>query len=169
MEAAAVIPPVLGASPPYEARIRAVLAAVPPWYLAAARIARVMISTAPEVASMTASFQHGSRDILLYPNVGDLLTRALVHELGHGVDDSGENVHRFSVTPGWIAVHRAQQFFDLPKYRSDPREYFADAIAKAIMLGTKRFSLSAPREAMFLATNVFPLLMAESGVGVTTP
>jgi hypothetical protein len=157
--------PVLGGSDRYRGFIIGIIAEIPPWFFIPARISRVVVSNAPEVRQMVAAFQHGTREIQVAPGVGTLLKRALFHEVGHGVDDGPEGPHRFSASPEWLAVHRAQTFFDLPKYRDDPREHFADMAAKGVLLGTKRLSLSAPREAFYLSTVVFPRLVQEAAAG----
>lgn len=156
--------PVYGANIAYERRIHDMVGGFPPWYTAAAKVRIFTVTPDPVVREQIAMYRHGTRDVLVSPGIGDILRRALAHELAHGFDDQTEingNPHVFSTCGDWIAIHRAQPYFELPKYRDDPREYFADMASKTVLLGVKKMSISNPRETAFIGGLVFPALMGQ--------
>ena len=153
--------PIEGASPVFEKLIRGVLARYPAWFVNAARIAKIVISTRPEVKAQIAQYHHESRILYVWPGIGDLLQKALGHELAHGCDDNFGSPHYFTSTPEWLRIHRDQAYFDLPKYAAEPLEYFADVFTKLFMLGSRKLSVTQPNEVTFLTTFVIPLLQKE--------
>lgn len=136
-----------------QALVRGALARLPAWYVEAAQVSEVVLSAAPEVRAQVACYRHGSRDVLVAPGVGGLLLRALAHEFAHACDDrglAGGGPHEYSLAPGWMAAHRATATFELAKYRDDPRESFADAVAKVLLLGHPRFARAWPEAAPYV-------------------
>lgn len=158
-----------GAGYRYEAHIRQVLSRLPAWYLEAARISRIGVSTAPKVVTQVAMYSHGSRDIQIAPGIGTMLERSLTHELAHGIDDGAPalSAHRFSRSPGWMEAHRQAAGFELPKYRDEPQEYFADMLSKYILHAAgsqtgNSLQRSHPREYGYIVQEVVPVLKHES-------
>lgn len=137
------------------------LEAFPDWYVKAARLSRVEVTNRPDVRAQVAMYEHGSRCLYVYPGVGDLLLKAIGHELAHGADDNFGNPHWFSSTPEWAAIHAAQPYFDIEKYRDEPLEYFADMFVKLWLLGSEKLSTTNPQEVTFLTTWVIPTLQQE--------
>ena len=151
--------PVVGATPGLERAIRTTLASLPPWFVRAARVARIEVSNRPEVRAQIAQYAHGTRVLDVSPTVGDVLRKALYHELAHGIDDMGEEApHYFTSTPEWSRIHAEQMYFDIPKYAEQPLEYFADQIAKFLMLGPDKHFTTHPKESTFIGTWVVPTL-----------
>lgn len=151
-------------SPKYAQHVERTLSLLPPWYVAAGRIREISLSFEPEVKAMIARYRHGTRDIQVAPDIGTALHRVLAHEVGHAIDDWTEEAgdpHLFSASAAWISIHRQQATFELPKYRSDPREYFADALSKAILLGD-RYRFGYPREAEYIGAVVFPQIVGQN-------
>jgi hypothetical protein len=148
-----------GADPTYERRIRVALAKYPPWYVAGARVSYIEVSRRPDVLAQVAIYEHGSRHILLAPGVGDLLLKAIGHELAHGVDDMNGHPHYFSSTAVWRDIHASQAYFDIPKYRDEPLEYFADMMVKLMLLGRDKVWTTNPHEANFICGTVLPVLV----------
>ena len=161
--------PVRGAIYRYENHLRQILGSLPSWYVIPARISRISVSSDPEVARQVAAYAHGTRNIQIAPGVGTLLERSLTHEIAHGLDDGApnESAHRFSRSPGWMAVHRQAQGFEIPKYRDEPQEYFADMMSKFVLYlaGSQTgnsLQRSHPREYEYIVREVVPALMRES-------
>jgi hypothetical protein len=157
--------PIYGADPRYATALYGALGALPPWYVAAGRLSRVVVTPDPDVRRNIAMYAHGAREIRVAPGVGSVLQKALAHEIGHAIDDWAEeagNPHVFSTTEAWVGIHRNQTHFDLPTYRADPREHFADMMAKAILVGVQKLALAAPREAAYLSGFVFPALQQQN-------
>jgi hypothetical protein len=155
---------IVGATAAYERRIREALVFVPSWFVSAARIARIEVSTRPDVREQIALFEHGSRVLFVSPNVGGLLQKAIIHELSHGVDDVFGQPHYFSSMDAWLRIHRAQGYFDIPKYRTEPLEYLADQLAKWWIWGSMKFRVTHPQEAHFIEKCVVPALYAQFSV-----
>ena len=152
---------VRGAEPGYEAHIRRVLSSLPAWYVQSARVSRFVVNTSREVREQMAMYRHGTRDVLLAPAAGNLLQRALAHELAHGCDDEGPaNPHRWSRTPDWMGIWKTASTYEIPKYRDEPQEYFADQLSKVVLLGAEKLQLSCPRETQYMVRVVLPVLMA---------
>lgn len=152
-----------GMSPKYAQHVESTLSLLPPWYLSAGRVREVSLSFEPEVKAMIARYRHGTRDIQVAPDIGTTLHRVLAHEFGHAIDDWTEEVgnpHLFSVSEAWISIHRQQTYFEIPKYRSDPREYFADAVSKMLLAGG-RYAIGYPREAEYIGSVVFQQIMGQ--------
>jgi len=150
-----------GALPAFERLIRGALAKYPDWFVNAARVAKIVVSNRPEVKAQIAQMEHGTRILYVWPGVGDLLQKAIGHELAHGCDDNFGSPHYFTSTPEWIRIHRNQACFDLPKYREEPLEYFADMVTKLFLLGPTKLATTNPDEVKFITTFTWPLLMKE--------
>ena len=153
--------PIEGATVVFERLIRAALDRYPKWYVNAARVAKIVISNSPDVKANIAQMEHGSRILYVWPGIGDLLQKALGHELAHGCDDNFGSPHYFSSTPEWIRIHREQAYFDIDKYRDEPLEYLADMCTKLFLLGPQKLSITNPNEVTFISTWMFPTLMKE--------
>ena len=153
--------PIEGASPTFERLIRSALAAYPSWYLNAARISKIVISTRPEVKAQIAQYTHETRVMYVWPGIGAMLQKAIGHELAHGCDDNFESPHYFTSTPEWVRIHREQAYFDIPKYREEPLEYFADVFTKLFMIGAPKLAITQPNEVTYLTTFVIPILQKE--------
>lgn len=156
---------IVGAESRYERHLRGVLINLPSWYVSAARLSCIRVVRSPEVASQVAIYSHGSRDIKVAPGVGHLLERCLAHEIAHGIDDDAPtgSAHRFSRSPEWMAVWKNATNFELPKYRDEPQEYFADMLSKYILSvsGSRTgnsLQHSHPREFQFILRHVVPVL-----------
>jgi len=115
------------------------------------------------VKSQLAMYEHGSRILWIWPGLGSVLQKAIGHELAHGVDDNFGHPHYFTSVPEWRQIHRNQSHFDLPKYRDEPLEYFADMVTKLFLLGPARLNITNPAEVRFITTWVFPTLQKEFG------
>lgn len=150
--------PISGAHPKFERAIRAALAKFPSWFVSAAHLSKITISGAPEVREQVAMYRHGTRDLLISPGVGDVLTKAIGHELAHACDDREGMPHYFTGTAEWQKIHRNQSHFDIPKYAAEGLEYFADCVVKLLMLGPAKFQTTHPEEVAFITTWVFPEL-----------
>lgn len=154
--------PINSAAAGYERAIREVLESLPRWYVRAARVSRIEVSSAPEVRDQIAMYEHGSRRMRITPGVGKaLLRRAISHELGHGCDDYLEQPHYFSGSDAWIKIHRIQSFFDHPKYAEQALEYFADMLSKVITQDVSRLAATNPYEVRFFTEWVIPTLQKE--------
>jgi hypothetical protein len=165
-----VMPPLYGGTPAYRRRVVEAwqkFASRFPWYVATARVAALRVTNDPKVAAQVAMYQHDSRDLLLSPNVGNLLDRAVTHELAHGFDDWNGNPHRFSMTDDWVRLHKMQGVFEIPTYATDPREFFADVASKCILLGAERTGIQYPGETVYMTQVVFPRLQMEYASGVS--
>lgn len=148
----------------YARTIREVVGALPAWYVRAARVSRIEVSSAPEVRDQVAMYEHGSRRVRVAPGIGkDFLTRALAHELGHGCDDYSDHPHFFSSADAWQRIHAMQMSFDHPKYGVEALEYFADIFSKIILRGTTRLAVTNPYEVKFFSEWVIPTLQKEFG------
>lgn len=158
-----------GAGYRYESHIRHILGRLPDWYTKSARVSRIVVTNDPKVAIQVAMYSHGSRDIQIAPGVGTMLERSLTHELAHGIDDGAPalSAHRFSRSSGWMEAHRQAMGFEIPKYRDEPQEYFADMLSKFVlnMAGSQTgnsLQRSHPREHGYIVHEVVPALMRES-------
>jgi hypothetical protein len=152
---------VIGASERESAKIRAILMEMPDWYQRAGRVSEIRITDDPEVRAQRALYSHGTRDVKVAPDVGLLLRRALFHEWAHAIDDWSEefgNPHVFSATQEWLTIHKLQSAFEIPKYRTDMREHFADAVS--LVLLDPGYRRSHPREWLFVTGIVFPWIQA---------
>ena len=154
---------IVGASPAFERQIRSAIERYPSWFVKAARLARVIVSSREDVKNQIAMYEHGTRDLYVYPGIGGLLQKAIGHELAHAVDDNFGLPHFFTSTPEWQLIHRNQSHFDIPKYRDEALEYFADCVTKLFMLGSTKLSMTNPAEVTFITTWVFPTLQKEFG------
>ena len=154
---------VIGGTHPFQRKIRATVALYPEWYVRGARVSRFEVSADPAVRDQIAMYRHGSRDVLVYPGVGDLLTKAIGHELAHGCDDNFDSPHCFSSSATWKDIHAKQQYFDLPKYRDSALEYFADMVVKTFLVGADKMRLTNPDEVRYIELVVFPILKKEFG------
>lgn len=158
---------IVGAKPMYERTIRAILSEMPSWYMAAGRVSRLEVTTDPGVVSQIAMYRHGTRDVQMAPNVGANLRRSLFHEWAHALDDWNEeygNPHVFSATDEWLTIHKLQSVFEIPKYRTDMREHFADAVSQSILFPA-RYAMGFPREHGFVQRVVFPWVMSQTVSG----
>ena len=158
-----VEPKYVGGSSALQAKVRAAIARYPAWFSRGARLSRVIISSRPDVREQVAMYEHGTRDLYVCPEVGDLLQKAIGHELAHGCDDNFGKPHFFTSTPEWQRIHREQSHFDIPKYRDQPLEYFADMVTKLFLLGPERMRTTNPAEVTFITSWVFPTLTKEFG------
>lgn len=141
--------------------VRGAFARYPSWYVDAARVAKVVITDRPDVKQQIAMYEHGTRVLYVTPGVGDILTKAIGHELAHGVDDIFGEHHFFTANPEWVKIHRNQSYFDIPKYRDEPLEYLADMMVKLFMLGPQKLSTTNPDEVRFITAVVFPTIQKE--------
>ena len=158
------MPPLYGGRPEYRRQLVEAwqrFASQFPWYVATARVSAMRVVNDPKVAAQVAMYQHDSRDLLLSPNVGKLLDRALTHELAHGFDDWNGNPHRFSMSDEWVRLHKMQGVFEIPKYAADPREFFADVASKCVLMGAQRVGYQYPGETVYMTHVVFPCLQLE--------
>jgi len=155
--------PVVGGTAALQRAVRGVLNSYPAWLLRAARLSRVTISSSPEVRAQVAVYNHGSREMDVSADVGGLMRKAVGHELAHAIDDNFGHPHHFTSTPEWRRIHREQPFFDLPKYRDEPLEYFADMMVKFLMMGGAKLRHTNPKELAFITSWVVPSLLAEFG------
>ncbi len=155
--------PIVGGSAVFQRAIRTAIGKYPPWYVRASRLSRVVVSTREDVKEQIAMYEHGSRDLFVWPGIGDLLQKAIGHELAHAVDDNFEKDHFFTSTPEWQRIHRNQSHFDIPKYRDEPLEYFADMVTKLFLLGPARLNTTNPAEVTFILSWVWPVLQKEFG------
>jgi hypothetical protein len=152
---------VIGGTPVFERLIRSAIEKYPSWCVNAARISRVIVSNRPDIKSQIAMFEHGTRDLYVWPGVGDLLQKAIGHELGHAIDDNFGHPHFFTSTAEWLKIHAAQSYFDIDKYRDEPLEYFADCFTKLFLLGPQKFATTNPMETKFITSWVIPTLQKE--------
>lgn len=152
-----------GAKPEYERKIREILEELPAWYVRAASISKILVTSKPEVRSQIARYQHEYRSIEVAPRVGGLLRKALVHELAHGIDDRPGNPHFFSTRPEFVSAHQRQGNFPIQKYADEALEHFADVVAKAILWPPPKLRIYYPEEANFIYGTVFPKLESEFG------
>ena len=150
-------------TPTFERLIRNCLDKFPTWFVKAARISKIEVKNTPEIRAQVAMYEHGTRNLYVCPGVGDLLQKAIGHELAHACDDIFEMPHFFSAVPQWQLIHRNQMHFDIPKYQEQPLEYFADMVVKLFMLGPQKLSTTNPQEVMFINSWVFPLLQKHFG------
>ena len=153
--------PIVGASPSMARAIRMALNALPGWFVRAARISKVIVENTPKTRDQLAVYEHGVRTLSILPTIGNLLLKAVAHELGHGVDDNFGSPHFFSTSQEWIRIHKSQGHFDIPKYRDEPLEYLSDMIAKLFLLGPQKLRITNSREVTFLTGYVFPMLSKE--------
>jgi hypothetical protein len=155
---------VIGAPPAYEKRLRQALRLYPRWLVKAARLSRIILDSSPEVQQMVASYRHEDRSLHVYPGLGNtMLTKAMGHEMWHGADDNFGSPHFFSSNDVWGQIHRDQAYFDIPKYRDEPLEYFADIGVKFTLLGREKLNITAAREANFFENVVMPQLIEAFG------
>jgi hypothetical protein len=155
--------PIEGGSSQLQSAIRAAVSRYPSWLVRAARLTKFVITDRPDVKAQVAMFEHGSRNLYVWPGIGDLLQKAVGHELAHACDDVFDMPHYFTSVAEWQRIHRNQQHFDIPKYRDEPLEYFADCVTKLFLLGPARMSTTQPDEARFILSWVFPVLQKEFG------
>lgn len=153
--------PIIGGTPEFQRAIRTAVRKYPDWFVRSARLSRIIISTREDVKQQIAMYEHGTRDFYVWPGVGDLLQKAVGHELAHACDDNFGKPHFFTSTPEWQRIHRNQSHFDIPKYRDEPLEYFADMVTKLFLLGPARLSTTNPAEVTFITSWVFPTLRKE--------
>lgn len=158
-----MIPLVIGGTPAVQRAIRTAIGKYPAWYVRGARIKRVIVSTREDVKAQIAMYEHGTRDLYVWPGVGDLLQKAIGHELAHAVDDLYDKHHFFTSTPEWQRIHAEQPHFDIPKYRDEPLEYFADMVTKLFLLGPEKLNTTHHNEVTFILSWVFPTLQKEFG------
>lgn len=154
---------ITGADAAFERAIRSVLQQFPSWFVRAARVDHIEVTSRPEVRQQVAMMEHGSRTLYVSPGAGAILTKALGHELAHGIDDNFGNPHWFTSTPEWTRIHRNQPYFDIDKYREEPLEYFADCFTKYFLLGEEKLKITNPDEVRFITTWVIPTLQKEFG------
>lgn len=160
---------VSGAEARYESHIRRTLNSLPSWYVAAARLSRIVVSRDPGVIQQVAAYSHGTRELKVSPGIGTLLERTLAHEIAHGIDDAAPSgsTHRFSRSREWMSVHRNALSFEIPKYRDEPQEYFADMLSKYILsvsgsMTGNSLQRSHPRESEYILQVVIPVLRHET-------
>jgi len=153
--------PVSGAQPPVERSIRTALSRFPDWFVKAARVSKIIVTNREDVREQIAMFEHGSRNLYVSTGIGALLPKALGHELAHGIDDVFDVPHYFTSTDEWRRIHANQSNFDIPKYRDEPLEYFADMVTKMFLLGSERLATTNPDEVQFIGSLVFPILQSE--------
>lgn len=153
--------PIHGAPLTTERLIRAAVDRYPTWYVKAARVSKIVMSNRPDVREQIAMYEHGSRNLYVCPTVGDLLQKAMGHELAHGVDDNFGSPHYFTSTPEWRHIHQLQGYFDIPKYRDEALEYFADMVTKLFLVGPTKLAITNPLEVQFITSWVFPTLQKE--------
>jgi|FreactcultureFD7_1027221.scaffolds.fasta_scaffold00620_17 hypothetical protein len=158
-----MIPPIVGASPYLKRAISMALYRYPVWMVRAARISKIVVTDRPEIRDQIAQYEHGTRIMWVWSGVGDLLLKALGHELAHGVDDNFGSLHYFTSVPEWAAIHKNQPYFDIDKYRDEPLEYFADMVVKTLLLGSDKMATINPEETRFITTWVFPTLQKYFG------
>jgi hypothetical protein len=149
----------------YEKRVREVLGSFPSWFVEGSRISQIVVVQSPQVRAEKAIYAHKSRVLSLSPGLGDILRMVLAHEMSHGVDDGEpeESPHRFSRSPEWTGIWRQVPSFTTRKYRDSPQEYFADAMASAIVSGIQTYSLAHPYEGAYITQVVVPRLMGKKG------
>lgn len=152
---------IVGAAPAFARLLRSTLASYPAWYVNAARISKVVVTSHPDVRSQLASYQHDSRILYVYPGIGSVLQKAIGHELAHGIDDNFGAPHYFSSSGVWLALHRGRAHFDSAKYAHEALEYFADMFVKFCLLGPTKLSTTHPAEVQFFTHAVIPLLQKE--------
>lgn len=157
--------PIVGAPAALGAKIRVALSRYPSWFVRGARVRKIIVSNREDVKQQLAMMEHGTRDLYVWTDIGDILQKALGHELAHGCDDIFDRKHYFTSTPEWARIHRDQSHFDIPKYREEPLEYFADMVTKLFLLGPARLSMTNPAEVKFITSWVFPVLQKEFGNG----
>ena len=155
--------PVTGAGQTMERMIRRALGGFPAWFVRAARISRVEVTGRADVREQVAMYEHGTRVLYVSLQIGDLLQKAVGHELAHGCDDNFGNPHYFSSSTEWQRIHREAPFFDIPKYRDEGLEYLADQMVKFFMLGPERMRTTHWQEVTFISTWVVPTLQREFG------
>lgn len=132
---------------------------IPSDLLRKARITSYKVSDRPEVVAQVAMFEHGTRILYIAPNVQrSLITKALLHETGHAIDDWLGVPHYFSSQTAWRTIHRNCSYFDIPKYRDEPLEYFSDVWAKYWLWGTDVLRVTKPDEVRFIELSVIPVL-----------
>lgn len=149
---------VVGGNSDYERKIRIALGFYPTWLVQAARINYIEITSREDVREQVAMYEHDSRILYVYSSIGDLLLKAIGHELSHACDDIFGMYHYFSTTTKWQMIHRNQGFFDIQKYRDESLEYFADMMVKYFMLGEQRLFTTNPNEVNFIRNTVLPTL-----------
>ena len=153
--------PIASGNPTLQRLIRRALSMYPSWFVKAARIRRIIISNREDVKAQIAMYEHGTRDLYVWPGVGDMLQKAIGHELAHGVDDNFGAPHFFTGTAEWGLIHRNQSYFDIDKYRDEPLEYFADMVTKLFLLGPQKLEITNPQETKFVCSWVLPMLQKE--------
>lgn len=156
-----MVPEVIGGDDKYRARIVGaylkVVDAVP-GIVGMRPVHSIVVSGEPGVVQGLARYSHADRVIRVSPNLGANLDRVIAHEVGHAVDDHGPDApHAWSSSERWRVIHRMQPTFELPAYRADPREFFADTFAKVVLLG-ERYRPSAPAAVDYVRDVVFPAL-----------
>lgn len=158
---------VRGGSPTFQRLVRGALDKYPSWLVRAARLSHVEVTNRADVRAQIAMYEHGSRVLYVWPGVGEMLLKAVGHELWHGADDrtglSENHPHFFSMQPAWTLIHRDQPFFDIEKYEREPLEYFADQGVKLLLLGAPKLMTTNGREVNFFTSWVVPMLEQEFG------
>lgn len=154
---------VIGGTTTFQRLVRGAIEKYPAWFVRSARISKVIITNRPDIREQIAAYEHGVRTLSVWPGVGDMLQKAIGHELAHAVDDNFDQPHFFTSTPEWQKIHKQASSFDLPKYEAEPLEYFADIVTKLFLLGPQRLQTTNPRETTFVTSWVFPLLQKEFG------
>lgn len=149
----------------YERRIREVLGSLPAWFVEGARISSIVVTVSPEVRAERSLYHHKTRMIQISPGIGDILRVVLAHEMSHGIDDGEpqESPHRFSRSMEWSGIWRQVPAFSTRKYRDSPQEYFADALASAVVVGIPTYSLAHPYEGAYITQVVVPRVMGKKG------
>lgn len=149
---------VVGVSGAYERKIRTALEFYPFWVIQAARVNYIEITNREDVRKQVAMYEHGTRILYIHSKVGDLLLKAIGHELAHACDDIFGMNHYFSTMSKWLIIHRNQGFFDIQKYRDEPLEYFADMMVKFFIIGEQSLFTTNPNEVNFIRNTVLPTL-----------
>ena len=155
--------PVVGGTPTLQHLVRVAVSRYPTWFVKAARISRYILTNRADVRDQIAMYEHGTRDLYVFVGIGDVLQKAIGHELAHGIDDNFGSPHFFTSTPEWKAIHTEQPYFDIPKYGEEPLEYFADCMTKLFLLGPAKMRTTQPKEVTFITTYVIPVLQEQFG------
>lgn len=150
--------PVNGAAPAFARAIRQAMDRYPDFYVRGARLSQVLVTPREDVKQQIAMYEHGTRNLYVYPGVGSMLQKAMGHELAHACDDNFGFPHFFSSTPEWLKIHADATYFDIDKYRDEPLEYFADMLTKWFLLGPQKLATTNPNEVTFMSTFVLPAL-----------
>jgi hypothetical protein len=142
---------VVAITPNLERLVRKALDSVPDFVIKAARIARVESSTREDVVQQLAMFEHGSRKLFISPKIPTgIAVKAVIHEMGHAIDDNPQHPHYYSSSDAWGVIHRDQPYFDIPKYGAEPLEYFADCFAKYFVMSREANMIARPKETQYI-------------------